>query len=69
MKTAEFFATLDDAGDVVLITQATPPHELLSNQIELTADEFRLLKAFHGNMKALHKAIHDLEKKLRKHEV
>lgn len=46
-KLAEFFAQVRD-GDVVAITQALPKHELTENQIELTKEEYYLLKSIHG---------------------
>jgi hypothetical protein len=47
-KFAEFFASLDDNGGVVLVAQAYPPHELLPNQIMLTPKEYSLLKSVRG---------------------
>lgn len=61
---AQYFLSLDKRGEIVMLTEANPPHELLNSQIALTYDEFHVLKAMKGNLKALHKAIHALEKKL-----
>lgn len=46
-KLAEYFATLSK-GDIHSITYAFPAHELLEDQIELTKEEFYLLKSVHG---------------------
>ena len=43
-KTAERFASVVN-GRLVALTEAFPPHELKDNQIELTRDEFTLLKS------------------------
>lgn len=40
----EFFAQVKD-GDIHSITQAIPYHELTENQIELTKEEYYLLKS------------------------
>ena len=47
--TAEFFATLKD-GEIVTLGEAYPPHELLDCQIELTKQEYNLLRAIEGNV-------------------
>lgn len=44
MRTAERFASIVN-GRLVALTEAFPPHELKANQIELTRDEFTLLKS------------------------
>ena len=46
-KLAEYFATLSK-GDIHSITYAFPAHELTENQIELTKEEYYLLKSVHG---------------------
>ena len=43
-KFADMFATVKD-GQIVSITDGTPPHELLPNQFALTSEEFYLLRA------------------------
>lgn len=42
-KFANFFATIRD-GKIVMITDATPAHELEENQIMLTYKEYALLR-------------------------
>jgi hypothetical protein len=46
-KLVEYFAQVQD-GDIVAITYALPAHELTENQIELTKEEYYLLKSVHG---------------------
>ena len=48
--TAQFFATLSK-GKVATLGEAYPPHELLDCQIELTKQEYSLLRAIDGNVK------------------
>ena len=46
MKTAKMFATVLPNGMIALLCyDATPPHELKPDQIELTEKEYNLLKA------------------------
>lgn len=47
MAEAMYFATLSK-GDIHSITYAFPAHELTENQIELTKEEYYLLKSVHG---------------------
>lgn len=42
-KRVEWFATIKN-GRIMLITEAFPAHELKPNQIELTKDEYTVLK-------------------------
>jgi len=44
---AEYFATILD-GKIVAITSATPAQELYDNQIMLTEEEYKLLRAAHS---------------------
>lgn len=46
-KFAEHFATIVN-GEISLLAQAYPPHELLPNQIMLTLKEYNLLKSVRG---------------------
>jgi len=64
---AQYFMSLNIRGEVSLIVEASPPHELLENQVALSEDEFLVLKALKGDLKALHRAIHSLEKKLKRY--
>lgn len=47
MTQATYFATLNN-GDIHSITYALPAHELTEDQIELTKEEYYLLKSVHG---------------------
>lgn len=46
-KSAEYFAIVHN-GDIHSITHIFPAHELTKNQIELTKEEYYLLRAVHG---------------------
>jgi hypothetical protein len=46
-KFCDYFAQVRD-GDIVAITYALPAHELTEDQIELTKEEYYLLKSVHG---------------------
>lgn len=46
-KRCDYFAQIH-TGDIVSITYALPAHELTENQIELTKEEYYLLKSVHG---------------------
>lgn len=43
-KFANYFATVSDDGRITLLSNATPAHELLPNQIMLTEKEYYLLR-------------------------
>ena len=46
-KTASYFASIHN-GDIHSITYSLPAHELTENQIELTKEEYYLLKSVQG---------------------
>lgn len=45
-KFSEFFATIKD-GDIILVGTGFPPHELKENQIEITQEEYYLIRNSH----------------------
>lgn len=61
-RTASKFATIRD-GVIANVTDATPEHTLLPNQIELSNEEYYLLKYFR-NLDEVKKAITSLEAKV-----
>lgn len=63
-KFANFFATVSKDGRVLSITNANPPHELLSNQIMLTESEFYLLHAV-KSIEEAKKMIRSIEYKIK----
>ena len=42
-RSADYFATIDENGKIVLLTSATPSHTLTENQVMLTFPEYKLL--------------------------
>lgn len=64
--TAEMFITLGTRNNILGYCEyASPPHVLQTNQIELTNDELKLVKAFTDLEKAK-RIISGLEKKIKK---
>ena len=59
---AEYFATIRD-GKIVMITDATPAHELQENQIMLTPKEYALLRVVH-TMEEAKKLMEGIERKI-----
>lgn len=46
-RRCDYFASIHN-GDIHSITYSLPAHELTENQIELTKEEYYLLKSVHG---------------------
>lgn len=62
-KFSQRFATIH--GDIIVsVTEAYPAHELLPNQFEVTADEFKLIQAI-KSISLARKLIKSLEKKIK----
>jgi len=59
---AEYFATIRN-GKIVMITDASPAHELQENQIMLTPKEYALLRVVH-TMDEAKRLMEGIEKKI-----
>lgn len=64
--TAEKFLTLGVNKRILGYTTATPPHELLSNQIDLTDEEYNLIRVCNGDLEKAKRIIKGLEIKIKK---
>ena len=67
MTTSEYFLTLNEKGEAVLLTEAHPAHELTEDQVGLTRDEFKLMEALKGDIGKARKLIQSIEKKIKEH--
>lgn len=63
-----YFITLDNQKKIVMITDATPAHELVENQIELTKDEYYFIKACNGDLFKAKSLLHEIEKKIKEYK-
>ena len=59
---AEYFATIRN-GKIVMLTDASPAHELQENQIMLTPKEWSLLRVVH-TMEEAKKLMEGIERKI-----
>lgn len=66
MPKSKYFASLNEKGEIVLLTDATPPHELTENQLALSYLEYKLLMAV-SSLDQAKKLIASVEHKLTTH--
>lgn len=64
---ADYFITLDKDKKIVLMTEAIPEHELTESQMAVTYDEYRFLKACHGDLFKAQSLLHEIKKKIKNH--
>ena len=63
--TSEYFITVGKDGKILLMAEATPPHELKPDQVGLTEEEYKFLKACRGDLFKARSILHMIEKKIK----